>query len=60
MGKKLSKPLKMLILVQIVLAAMSYFGQAFVFCMLISKNLLEWFLLIICKERSLTRSTNLF
>ena len=60
MGKKLSKPLKMLILVQIVLAAMFYFGQAFVFCMLISKNLLEWFLLIICKERSLTRSTNLF
>ena len=32
---------------------MFYFGQGFVFCRLINKNVLEWFLLIICKERTL-------
>ena len=31
---------------------MFYFEQDFVFCMLISKNVLEWFLLIICKEHN--------
>ena len=31
----------------------------FVFCMLINKNVLEWFLLIMCKEITLTKSTNL-
>ena len=39
---------------------MSYFRQVSVFWRLISKSLLEWFLLIICKEHTLTRSTNLF
>ena len=39
---------------------MFYFKQFFAFCMLINKNVLEWFLLIICKEHTLPRSTNLF
>ena len=34
-----------------------YFAQVCAFCMLINKNVLEWFLLIICKEYALTRST---
>ena len=49
---------KILILEQKVLTAMFYFGQGFVFCRLINKNVLEWFLLIICKELTLIRSTN--
>ena len=41
--------------------AIFYFGQIFAFCMLtVNKNVLEWFLLITCKELTLTRSTNLF
>ena len=36
------------------------FEKVFVFCILISKSVLEWFLLIICKEHSLHRSTNIF
>ena len=44
----------------IALAAMFHFEQIFVFCMLINKNVLEWFLLIICKEPFLPRFTNLF
>ena len=48
------------ILEQTVLAAMFYFEYIFVFCWSINKNVLELFLLIICKENSLTRSTNLF
>ena len=43
---------------QIALTAVFYFGQAFVFCMLINKNVLEWFLLIMCKERTLSRTIN--
>ena len=39
---------------------MFYFEQAFVFCMLINKNVLEWFLLKVFKELTLLRSTNLF
>ena len=39
---------------------MFYFEQVFVFCMLTNKNVLEWFLLIMCKEHTLLRSTNLF
>ena len=45
---------------QIPLAARFHFGQVFGFCILINKNVLEWFLLIICKGHTLTRSTNLF
>ena len=41
-------------------AAMFYFEHVFALCMLINKNELEWFLLIICKEHPLHRSTNLF
>ena len=37
-----------------------YFGQVFIFCMLINKNLLEWFLPIICNEHTLRRSRSLF
>ena len=33
---------------QIVFAAKLYFGQVFVFCRLINKSVLEWFLLIMC------------
>ena len=39
---------------------MFYFKQVFVFCMLINKSVLEWFSLIVCKEHTLYRSTNLF
>ena len=39
---------------------MFYFGQVFVFWKLINKNVLEWFLPVICKEHTLTRSTSLF
>ena len=39
---------------QIAFAAIFYFGQVFVFCEL------EWFLLIICKEHTLSRSQNMF
>ena len=34
---------------QIAFAAVLYFGQVFVFCRLINKSVLEWFLLITCK-----------
>ena len=44
---------------EISLAAIFYFGQVFIFCRLINKNVLECFLLIMCKEHTLTRSTNL-
>ena len=43
---------------QIFLAAIFYFGQIFVFCWLINKNMLEWFLLIMCKGYTLERFTN--
>ena len=36
------------------------FGQVFVFCRLFNKNLLKWFLLMICKEHILNRSTKRF
>ena len=39
---------------------MFYFGQAFVFWRLINKNTLEWFLLIMPKNHTLTRSATLF
>ena len=39
--------------------AIFYFGQVLVFCELINKNVLGWFLLIMCKEHTLRRSTNL-
>ena len=39
---------------QIALAAIFYFGQVFVFCMLTIKTVLEWPLLIMCKEHPLT------
>ena len=45
---------------QIAFAAMFYFEHVFVSCMLINKNVLEWFLLTICEEHPLHRSTNLF
>ena len=44
---------------QIALAAITYFEQVFVFCRLMNKNMLEWFLLIMCIEHTLSRSTNL-
>ena len=52
MVKNLSKVLKILISEQTVLAVTLYFEQVFVFCILINKNVLEWFLQIICKEHT--------
>ena len=34
------------------------FGQVLVLCRLINKSVLEWFLQIMCKEYTLSRSTN--
>ena len=44
---------------QIALPAIFYFGQVFVFHKLINKKVLQWFLLIMCKEHSLGISKNL-
>ena len=44
---------------QVAHAVIFYFGQVFVFCWSINKNVLEWFLLIISEKYTLTRSTNL-
>ena len=55
MGKNLSKVTQ-----QILLAVIFYFGQVFVFCRLMKKSVLEWFLLTMSKESTLSRSTNLF
>ena len=41
---------------QVTLAAISYFGQVFVFCELINKNVLKWFLLTMCKEHTFSSS----
>ena len=60
MVKNLSKILKIQISEQTALAATLYFGQVFVFCILINKNVLEWFLQTIYKEHTPTRSANLF
>ena len=43
---------------QITLAAIFNFEQVFLFCMLLNKTMLEWFLLIMWKEQTLTRYTN--
>ena len=59
MDKNLSEPVKILISEQTTFAIVIHFGQVFVFCSLINKNVLEWFLLTICKEHTLQRSTNL-
>ena len=42
----------------IALAAIFFFGQVFVFCRLINKNVLKWCLLI-CKEHTVSWHTNL-
>ena len=55
----LCKLVKILISEQIAHAVIFYFGQVFVFCRSINKNVLEWFLLIISKKYTLTRSSNL-
>ena len=44
---------------QIALVTTYFCGQVFIFCDLINKNVLEWFLLIMCRERTLSGSTNL-
>ena len=44
---------------QIALVAIFYVGQVFAFCRLTNKNVLEWCLLIMCKEHTLSRSANL-
>ena len=60
MDKILSKSIKIVVSDQIALAAVLYFRQIFVFSRLINKNVLEWFLLKICKEHTLKRSTYRF
>ena len=60
MDKNLSKAVKILTSEEIALAAMFYFEKVFLFCMLINKNVLEWILLMVCKEHTLLGSTNLF
>ena len=57
MNKNLSKSVKILILKEIALQCFTLF---FLFWRLINKNVLEWFLLITCKEHTLTRSTTHF
>ena len=56
--KNLSKHVKILISEQIALPTMFYFGKVFVLCMLINKNVFEWFLLVIWKEYTNTFSRN--
>ena len=48
-GHKAVYTVKILISEQIAFAARLYFAQVFVFCRLINKSVLEWFLLIMCK-----------
>ena len=36
--------------VELAIAAIFYFEQIFLFCIVINKNVLEWFLLIMRKE----------
>ena len=60
MDNILSKSIKIVVSDQIALADVLYFRKIFVFCRLINKNELEWFLLKIRKERTLKRSTNRF
>ena len=45
----IKKTVKILILDQIVFAAVVYFGHVFRFCRLINKSVLEWFLLTMFK-----------
>ena len=59
-GQKPVCTVKILVSGQIAFAAVLYFGQVFVFFRLINESELEWFLLIMCKWHTLTRSTNLF
>ena len=55
MGKNLSKSVKILVSEQTARAALLYFRQVFVFCrLIINKNVLEWFLLIMCEEHTRT------
>ena len=46
MDKSPSKAVTILIPEQLALASVFYFGQVFVFCRLINKNVFEWFLLL--------------
>ena len=58
-SEEIAQTVKSLISEEIAHATMSYFEQVFIFCMLIEKNVLKWFLLIACKEHILVRSANL-
>ena len=60
MEKNLRKNVKIQVSEQVALTVMFYFEKVFAFCILIIKNVLEWFPLIICKEHTLPRSRNLF
>ena len=57
-GQKPECIVKILISEQIAFAAVLYFGQVFVFCRLINKSTLEWFLTKLVYTNTLTRSTN--
>ena len=52
MDKSPSMSVKILIQEQLAFAAVFYIGQVFVFCRLINKNMLKWFLLLVYKEHT--------
>ena len=58
-GQKPVYTAKILISEQITVTAVLYFRQVLVFRRLIKLRVLEWFLLIMCKQHTLTTSTNL-
>ena len=60
MDKNLSIAVKILISEQITRAAGYYFKQIFVLCRLNSKNVLQLYLLIICKEHTKDKTYNPF
>ena len=59
-GQKHACTVKILMPEKIAITAVVYRGQVFVFCRLINKSVLERFLLIMHKQHTLRRSTNLF
>ena len=59
MDKNLSELIKILVSGQVALSAMFHCEPVFVFWRLINKDVLKWFLLVICKEQTLSRLTNL-
>ena len=59
MDKNVFKSVEILISEQIALAAVFFFEQVFVFCMLTNKSALEWFLQV-CREHTPEKIYKLF